>query len=261
MTKIFKIGLLIGILLLVGGCAANEKENETTERIAETEEVELVFETERVYEDSMIDKIIGMKPTVVCLQTEVNGVTTTGSGFIMEISEEDVYICTNRHMINEYDEWNVYFFDGTSAVGEKLGVAELYDVGIVKVERANIEKETLNNLFSVKIDLSYWESIGSEEIELGMLRIGTKGEIIHTKLGILLRKQIEFLWGNGEMETELSIDQEEGDSGSALFDKEGRLISMVFGTSQDVGGERNWGVPLDAIITSYQQITDRILIE
>ena len=34
---------------------------------------------------------------------------TAGSGFIMEMTEDTVYLCTNRHVIAKYDDWDVYF--------------------------------------------------------------------------------------------------------------------------------------------------------
>lgn len=256
-----KLNFVFAVMLIsiLSGCSIEKANKDEETKVSEVAQVQQELTSEREYEDTLINKVIGMKPTVVCVQLETEKESISASGFIIEISNEAIYVCTNKHVINEYDVWNVSFFDGTQATAEKIGVDEVYDVGVIKVAKSEIAEETLEKLCSVKIDLEYWESIGIDELELGMIRIGSGGEILHTKLGVLVRKEIEFLWGSGEMETELSIELAEGDSGSALFDKDGRLISMAFGTSKDVGGERHWGVPLDAIISSYQEITGRTL--
>ena len=36
----------------------------------------------------------------------------------------------------------------------------------------------------------------------------------------------------------------------AVYDENGKLVSMIFGCSQDAGGERDWGVPLRAIVSA-----------
>ena len=79
--------------------------------------------------------------------------------------------------------------------------------------------------------------------------------MLHTLTGSLLRKETEFLWGRGEKETEVRLAVTDGDSGSAVFDENGKLVSMIFGCSQDAGGERDWGVPLRAIVSCYEKIT------
>ena len=48
-----------------------------------------------------------------------------------------------------------------------------------------------------------------------------------------------------------------GDSGSAVFDSNGRLIAMAFAYS--VAPERDWAVPLNEIVDAYKEITGREL--
>ena len=61
--------------------------------------------------------------------------------------------------------------------------------------------------------------------------------------GSLLRKETEFLWGRGEKETEVRMAITDGDSGSAVFDENGKLVSMIFGCSQDAEASGSSKVP------------------
>ena len=56
-----------------------------------------------------------VRPTLVQLYHETGKGYSAGSGYIMEITEDTIYICTNRHVVQKYDRWDVYFFDGTNS--------------------------------------------------------------------------------------------------------------------------------------------------
>lgn len=207
--------------------------------------------------NAMLDYV---KPAIVQLYCDISEEQyTSASGFIMEISETDIYICSNRHVVEGYDNWQVYFHDGSSAQGKLVGFGEQYDVAVVSVAVTDIATEVLDSLQSVYIDMEYWQGIGVDPFDVGLLRVDREGGVMHTLLGQVLRVKIEFSWGNGLQETELAVEQTAGDSGSAYFDSKGRLIAMVHGNSEDGGGIRNWGIPLDGIVSSYEEITGRKL--
>ena len=270
----------IGLLLGLGGCAeqtqdAAREENGTTEQIQQNTEQTIQSsgqtraETEQALQNSegtgaetdgaktsmeaVLEQVL---PCVVQIYHETpEGGHTAGSGFIMEMTDDTVYLCTNRHVIAKYDDWDVYFYDGTCIPGKKAGTDDVYDVGVVAVDRTAIPEEVLEKLKTVSYDLAGWEGLGNAELPVGIVRIGQEGDVLHTLTGSLLRKETEFLWGQGEKETEVRMAITDGDSGSAVFDENGKLVSMIFGCSQDAGGERDWGVPLRAIVSCYEKIT------
>lgn len=269
----------IGLLLGLGGCAkqtqdAAREENGTTEQIQQNTEQTIQSsgqtraETEQALQNSegtgaetdgaktsmeaVLEQVL---PCVVQIYHETpEGGHTAGSGFIMEMTDDTVYLCTNRHVIAKYDDWDVYFYDGTCIPGKKAGTDDVYDVGVVAVDRTAIPEEVLEKLKTVSYDLAGWEGLGNAELPVGIVRIGQEGDVLHTLTGSLLRKETEFLWGQGEKETEVRMAITDGDSGSAVFDENGKLVSMIFGCSQDAGGERDWGVPLRAIVSCYEKI-------
>ena len=67
-----------------------------------------------------------------------------------------------------------------------------------------------------------------------------------------------FEYGNGLNHTKMDIVLESGDSGSAVFDENGNLFSMVVGvTYEEDSKPARWGIPLTSVITSYKEITGR----
>lgn len=201
-----------------------------------------------------------VRPSVVQLYCDISeNKYTAASGFIIEISDADIYICSNRHVVEGYKDWIVYFYDGTAVKGDIVGLSDQYDVAVISVPMEYVPTEVQRGLKAVEIDMNAWYQLGTEAFDVGLLRVNREGEVMYTLLGQVLRVKIDFPWGNGLQETELDIDQTAGDSGSAYFDSKGRLIAMVHGNSEDGGGERNWGIPLDGIVLSYEEITGRTL--
>lgn len=201
-----------------------------------------------------------VRPSVIQLYCDISeSKYTAASGFIIEISDTDIYICSNRHVVEGYEDWQVYFYDGTSVNANVVGMSNQYDVAVVSVPVEEISQELLKELKPADVDMSFWNELGTEPFDVGLLRVDREGEVMYTLLGQVLRVKIDFPWGNGLQETELDVEQTAGDSGSAYFDSQGRLIAMVHGNSQDGGGERNWAIPLDGILLSYEEITGRKL--
>lgn len=258
---------MICMVLFLGSCVhPNKQPTQNDRQVCDTEEVNTAQKeqsipvTEEPVVQDMEAILEGMRPAVVQLYCEMpDGGHIAASGFLMEISEDNIYICTNRHVIEGYEKWQVYFFDGTMALGDNIGVSDTYDVGVVSVPLTEVQEQVRSELKTVHIDMDAWENIGNGQPDIGFLRVGQDGEVLYTMTGKVLRIQTDFPWGNSKKETELSMEQTQGDSGSALFDRDGNLISMVHGNSNDVGGERNWGIPLDGLILSYQEITGRTL--
>ena len=97
-------------------------------------------------------------------------------------------------------------------------------MGVVAVDRTAIPKKVQEKLKTVSYDLASWEELGNAELPVGIVRIGQEGNVLHTLTGSLLRKETEFLWGQGEKETEVRMAITDGDSGSAVFDENGKLV-------------------------------------
>jgi S1-C subfamily serine protease len=105
--------------------------------------------------------------------------------------------------------------------------------------------------------MTYWEELDSEPIELAIEIVDEFGNIEHIRYGTLVKKLQTFPFFEPFIETEMALNLRAGDSGSAVFDPEGRLIAMAFAYS--VAPERDWAVPLNEIVDAYKEITGREL--
>lgn len=198
-----------------------------------------------------------MRPTMVHLYYDKGrGGYSSGSGYIMEITEDAVYICSNRHVVEKNEEWDIYFYDGTKVKGRVLGVSEGYDVGVVVVNRGDVPRELLRRLMTVHIDRTYWEGLDQQGLEVALERIDREGGLIHVSTGNLVKIKQLFEWNEEQYHTEVTVELVHGDSGSAIIDGYGNLICMAYAFS--VQPTRYWCVPLDGILDSYAQITGHV---
>lgn len=198
-----------------------------------------------------------MRPVFVQLyhSTGRNGYSS-GSGYIMEITDDLIYICSNRHVVEKHDDWDIYFFDGTKVPGRALGTSDVYDVGVAVVDRKDVPEELLERLMTVHIDKTYWEGLDREAIVLALERVDRTGGVLHTTKGRLIKVKQEFEWYGHLHHTEVSVELVKGDSGSALLDGYGNLVCMAYAFSTHP--TRYWCVPLDGILSCYEEITGRV---
>lgn len=198
-----------------------------------------------------------MRPALVQLYHSTGrGGYTSGSGYIMEISQDKIYICSNRHVVDKYEDWEIYFYDGTMVKGKALGSSEDYDVGVAAVDLEEVPEELLESLMTVHIDMTYWDGLDAQAVGLALERIDRKGGLIHVSEGKLVKARQEFEWYDKLYHTEVTVELVHGDSGSALLDGYGNLICMAYGFSNDP--IRYWCVPLDGILDCYHEITGRM---
>lgn len=206
-------------------------------------------------EDDLEAALDYMRPALVQLYHERDNGYSAGSGYIMEITEDIIYICSNRHVAEKYDSWDVFFYDGTKVDGEHLGSSEKYDVGVVTVRREDIPEELQEQLMTVHIDKSYWNRLDDQTVALGLERVDREGGILHVTTGNLIKVKQLFEWYDRKAHTEVTVELEHGDSGSAILDGRGNLISMAYAYSTDP--TRYWCIPLDGILECYEEITGR----
>ena len=208
----------------------------------------------RCIEQTMINLI----PTVTDIRiNEKNGSITTGSGYIIEISDSSIYVVTNKHVVKANTECDVTFYTGDCVTGKVIGVDDDYDIAVVKVSLKDLPDSFEDIISTVHIDMTYWETLDDEKIELGIEKMESDGTISHYTYGTLIKREQYFPFFAPHTETEMSVNLKSGDSGSAVFDKQGRLIGMAFAYS--IAPERDWAIPLNEIVDAYEEITGRSL--
>ena len=114
-----------------------------------------------------------VRPCIV--QMHING--SYGSGTIYSIEEDYITIITNRHVL---DNWNdgdnryVIFYDGAVVAPELVGVSEDVDVGMIRVQIADIPYEELIHYRSINYSESIFDQLDADE---NVFSIGSDNEI------------------------------------------------------------------------------------
>lgn len=204
-----------------------------------------------------------MLPVVVRI-SDMNAVRTSGwygSGFIIDIDEEYVYVASNKHVLRDVKETtDVYFFDGTSAGIEIVGLHEEKDIGIAKVSVEDIAPETLEQLMCVHISKERNAEIeAGEEAFLFMEVIGENG-LQYTRDGkstgvVPTPHYVDY------PTLRYTIKSVHGNSGSAVFDEDGYLVAMAAAAGRDKGDTRTYtyGMLASDVLEYYEAVTGNYL--
>lgn len=217
-----------------------------------------------VYEEEDVKSVLEeLEPAFVCLKKEVTGGYYKGSGFLLEMTENVVIICTNRHVVHNFDSMDVYFHDGTKAEGIVLGRtgwnAGEDDIAFVSVERSALPDRLTDTLKTVHVNMGYWDGLeDAPQVEVGMRCLDERGNIWIERDGVILQKEAkpERFERYGTF-TEVSLELVHGMSGSALVDGYGNLVGMAVCITTIDGVEHYWCVKLDFIAKAYREITGR----
>ncbi len=211
------------------------------------------------YEEDNVDFIQEvMEPAmVVVLIPNVS----RGSGFILEITDEYVLVCTNYHVVKKKEEVQISFHEGSKETGKVVAKDSTLDIALVEVKREDISEELMDTLITVHIDMAYWERLENEEpLSLCFRTLNENGTIWKDKDGIMLEKE-----GISEYKTEVVMTKANmgvfsGSSGSAIFDGHGNLIAMIMGHEYHNGSwVWDWGVRLTDITGFYYKTYNRQL--
>jgi putative serine protease PepD len=144
-------------------------------------------------------------PTVV----EIGNGSGAGSGFIYD---RNGFIMTAAHVIQGADSVEVRLYDGTRLRGEVVGIDELNDVGVVKVDRSGLQAAPLGTGQTVQVG-QLAIAIGSP---FGLNETVTAGIISSTDRVLDDGREV--------IQTDAPINP--GNSGGVLADRRGRVIGI-----------------------------------
>lgn len=206
-----------------------------------------------------------MLPTIVHIYNDK--LDTFGSGFILEINEEFVTISTNEHVIDSDLIVDVTFFDAASYTGSVVASNAREDIAFIRIpiseknnsssSHTSLEPDYVKNLRTVHINASYWEGLANESNTAYCYNcINENGKIWTSGTGIILEKTATRDWNEYKdvSETIISSDPVAGTSGSALYDKQGRLVGMIRGYTDYETYIETVAVPLDRILKYFEVI-------
>ncbi len=175
-----------------------------------------------------------------------------GSGFVWN---NDGYIITNYHVVNNSHKLAVTFYDGTSAYAYLVGVDRRHDVAVLKLKHLSKLPKIVNQQEYFPISDSKHTVVGQEAIAIGSpfglsnsLTKGTVSAVNREVVGhnLSVSKQM--------VQTDASINP--GNSGGPLLDSYGRLIGMNTMIYSNTGGSSGVGfaVPSNVIADAARYI-------
>lgn len=233
-----KILLTLAMILLVGGCGKNDCNcpSDTNGNVSEEQTV-VINDYSELYEKT-VQSVVMLK---VQRKNDRSEVVATGSGVVAFEEGEYAYIYTNAHVVknllSDYEVEVVFsnaygFVSGESEVATLVGKDENEDVAVLRIKKSTKYKlVTIGDSEALqKGDWIY--TIGSP---LGKFNYTTAGNIANTKVAIDLdSSKTGVITPVYAIMFDASINQ--GNSGGALFDKEGKLVGITTLRYDDVYG-------------------------
>lgn len=197
-------------------------------------------------------------PCLVHIRIAKSGGAYIGSGFIIDITDEYVYIGSNKHVFTFAGDRLAYFYDGTCVPFEVVDMDEATDTGIAKIRIEDIPKETMVNLMSVNVSREAWEKVDREEVPLFFQLLGSNG-LEYSRTGSELGYDMEF--DVVSIPTlRVTIRLEPGNSGSAILDYEGNLIGIAVGAVTNPGKYVHYyAIGAEHLVKLYESATGNFL--
>jgi putative serine protease PepD len=178
-------------------------------------------------------------PAVVQLETDQG----LGSGVIYD---KNGYILTAAHVVDGASQVTVRLADGTKLSGRVLGTDSGTDIGVVKVDRDNLQPAAL----ALKVPLQ----VGQTAVAIGS-PFGLEGSVTS---GVVSAVNRSLPTQGGSVFEVLQTDApiNPGNSGGALADREARVIGINDSIRSESGGNEGVGfaVPIDIAAASAARI-------
>ena len=177
---------------------------------------------ELVQHGDMETRDTAVEPAIVQLKMSHQ----TGSGVILQITEEDFLISTCAHGVEDETEITVIFEDGTSAIGTVIDKSDAFDLAFLLVPSADIPYETRVKLRYAKVDESAWTDL--DEDAYVFILASSRQPAGDYYEGYVQYKEIYVPEFDCYM---LCIKSSPipGMSGGGIFDMQGNLVAMVNG--------------------------------
>jgi S1-C subfamily serine protease len=201
---------------------------------------------------AVITAVDRVAPAVVTIQSRSSGLlgqSGSGSGFIYD---EDGYILTNRHVVEDADELTVELMDGREFSGTVYGIDTLTDLAIVTIDAQDLPAAPLGS---------------SEGLEPGQLAIaignplGNFRNTVTTGVVSGLGRRIQASGPsqtssdqlNNLIQTDAAINP--GNSGGPLVNSAGQVIGVNTAVSTDAQGI-GFAIPIDVARPIMEQAID-----
>ena len=236
--------LLVVTTIIGGSIMIMKLSGTTTTTSSEKKEVvalkytnESIVKSEGVYITDVSDVVDEVMPSIVAITSKTvissgrfgpsyfNNYTTegAGSGVIVYEDNNNIYILTNYHVVENSSELSVKFVDEKSYDAKLQGTSKRKDIAIVSISKSSIESDTLKSIKIATLGSSNDLKVGN-----GIIAIGNAlgyGQSVTTGVISALNREVKTDDGTMEM---IQIDAaiNGGNSGGALLNSKGEVIGI-----------------------------------
>ncbi len=232
------LGIIVGALLVSvwmffsNGNTSNQVLNDqaTNHNQVATEQRSIDIDTDIT---DIVGEVAGTVVGVTNLQTvrdfwsssEMTRETGTGSGVIYKKQDGKAYIVTNHHVVENAEELDITFDDGTKVEGHLIGSDVWTDLAVIEIDAANVETVAE---FGDSDVLKRGETVIAIGNPLGL---GFSGSVTvgvlsgkDRSIPIDLNRDGKVDWYADVLQTDAAINP--GNSGGALMNLAGQLIGI-----------------------------------
>lgn len=146
-----------------------------------------------------------------------------GSGVIVSEDDDELFILTNNHVVENSSELTVTFINDKSYDATIKGISERKDIAIVSVNKNNIDKETLEQIKIANLGDSNELKVGN-----GIIAIGNAlgyGQSVTTGVVSALNREVstdEYIQDMIQIDAAING----GNSGGALLNSKGEVVGI-----------------------------------
>lgn len=215
--------------------------------------------------DKCMPSIVSINSTVTSTYNSFYGSydqesTGSGSGIILKISEDEILIVTNNHVIADAKKIMVGF-DGMKSEDDMIeatvkGTDSTKDLAVVLVKTADVSKEILSQISAIEIGSSDDVRVGEMAIAIG----NALGYGQSMTVGYISAKDRQVSVDENTTMTLLQTDAaiNPGNSGGALLNAKGELIGINSAKYSDTSVEgMGFAIPISDAISIINDLMER----
>ncbi|MCD7866986.1 MAG: trypsin-like peptidase domain-containing protein [Clostridiales bacterium] len=191
-------------------------------------------------------------------EQEVQG---SGSGFIIQETDDTIFIATNYHVVEDADTLSVAFADDSAYEGTVKGYDEDRDIAVVTVSIDDVSEDTLDAISVAKIGDSDALKLGEQVVAIGNALgygqtvttgiVSAKNRRIDSSSGAIVSNEDNV--GVNLIQTDAAINP--GNSGGALLNMNGEVVGITSAklASTEVEG-MGYAIAISDIADTLEQI-------
>ena len=146
-----------------------------------------------------------------------------GSGVIIATDDDEIFILTNYHVVEDTTELSVQFIDDESVDATVKGISERKDIAVVSVKKKDMKKTTLESIKIATLGNSDELKVGNGIIAIGNA-LGYGQSVTTGVVSALNREVTTDNYTQNMIQIDAAING--GNSGGALLNSKGEVVGI-----------------------------------